>query len=259
MPDQIAVGAAPRIIEPGEYLGKPRLKRVLARLTPADDLSSASLYLRPGEVQAFLSRKGRDETGWSAKLTSVGGSALDSDTGVVGLRSGNQGLIIIPPFPILEDQQGPEWDTAPLLQLLASEYTIGVVLLRLGRFSVAVYQGEKLVSSKTDARYVKGRHRAGGSSALRFQRIREGQMRKIYDKTCLAVRAQLEPYAKQIDYVFLGGERLTLNGFLNVCPHMVQYRERTLSRLLNIRDPKRDTLEAVGQMLSQCRVYPVQW
>lgn len=256
-------GPAALTIKPGEYLGKPRLKLLLAGLTPADgdssSISASSLYLRPGEVRAFLSRRAGDQTDWAAQLTLTGRAALDSDTGLVGLRAGSKGLIIIPPFPVLADQQLSQWDAAPLLQLLAAEYTIGVVLLRLGRFSVAVYHGEKLVSSKTDARYVKGRHRAGGTSQRRFERIREGQMRRIYDKTCLAVRAQFEPHAGQINYVFLGGERLTLNGFLNVCPHMVQFRARTLARLLNIRDPKRDTLEAVGQMLGQCRVYPVQW
>lgn len=153
----------------------------------------------------------------------------------------------------------PRWEPSPLLELLAAEYTVGVVLLRLGRFSVAVYQGEKLLSSKTDARYVKGRHRAGGSSAKRFQRIREGQMRLIYDKTCAAARAQLSPYERQMDYVFLGGERQTLNGFLKVCPYLAQFRAKTLGRRLNIRDPKRDTLEEVGRMLFESRVYPVEW
>ncbi len=262
-------GPATLTIEPGEYLGKPRLKLLLAGFTPATDSpsssTSSSLYLRSGEAPAFLSRGagiGRSAGGqvdWAAQMSLIGRAVLDSDTGVVGLRAGSQGLIIIPPFPVLADQMLSQWDATPLLQLLAAEYTVGVVLLRLGRFSVAVYHGEKLVSSKTDARYVKGRHRAGGTSQRRFERIREGQMRRIYDKTCLAVRAQFEPYARQIDYVFLGGERLTLNGFLNVCPHMVQFQERTLARLLNIRDPKRDTLEAVGQILRQCRVYPVQW
>ena len=262
-------GPATLTIEPGEYLGKPRLELLLAGLAPAVDGASSdtssSLYLRPGEAPAFVSRSsgiGRragDQAGWAAQLSLIGRAVLDSDTGVVGLRAGSQGLIIIPPFPVLAGQLLPHWDATPLLQLLAAEYTIGVVLLRLGRFSVAVYHGEKLVSSKTDARFVKGRNRAGGSSQRRFERIREGQMRRIYDKACLAVRAQFEPHARQIDYVFLGGERLTLNGFLKVCPHMVQFRERTLARLLNIRDPKRDTLEAVGQMLGQCRVYPVQW
>jgi len=50
-----------------------------------------------------------------------------------------------------------------------------------------------------------------------------------------------------------------LNGFLRVCPHLEQFQDRILGRRLNIRDPKRDTLEAVGHLLTQSRVYPITW
>jgi peptide subunit release factor 1 (eRF1) len=160
---------------------------------------------------------------------------------------------------LLESKLMSSWDTSPLLELLSADYLVGVVLLRLGRFSVAVYQGDRLVASKTDARYVKGRHRAGGSSQRRFERIREGQMRRIYDKTCEATATQFEPFAKQLDYVVLGGERITLNNFRKVCPYLDRFQGKVLDRRLNIRDPKRDTLEEVGRLLWQSRVYPVQF
>ena len=50
------------------------------------------------------------------------------------------------------------------------------MLVRLGRFSVATYRGGKLAASKTDSRYVKGKHHAGGTSQLRYTRVREGQI-----------------------------------------------------------------------------------
>jgi peptide subunit release factor 1 (eRF1) len=153
----------------------------------------------------------------------------------------------------------PEWDIAPLLALLTADYTVGVVLLRLGRYLVAVFEGERVVSSKTDTRYVKGKHSAGGTSQLRYQRIREGQMRKLYDEVCGVVRAQFSPHARQLDYLLLGGERFTLNGLLKVCPYLEQYREIILGRRLNLRDPKHNTLEEVAGLLRQCRVYPVAW
>lgn len=248
-------------ISPGEYLARVRLERLLARLSPPENASSSSLYLRPGELE-FLARTQRDNLAarqWNEALYETGAPVLVSDTGVVGLRADAHGLLIVPPFPVSESRLSPDWNAEPMLGILAARYTIGVVLLRLGRFSVAVYRGEDLQSSKTDARYVKGRHRAGGSSARRFERIREGQMRKIYDKTCAAARAQLEPVQAQMDFVVLGGERLTLNGFLNVCPMMKRLEGKILSRRLNIRDPKRDTLEGVGQMLTESRVYPVSF
>jgi len=182
-----------------------------------------------------------------------------SDTGLAGLRAGDEALAIIPPFPILQDRLTPTWDVAPLLALVGAEYTIGVVLLRLGRYSVAVYQGDRVLSAKTDTRYVKGRHHAGGTSQQRFQRIREGQIRRLYDAACQVTQSQLAPYARQLDYILLGGERFTLNGFLKACPYLEQFRGILLGRRLNIREPKHDTLEQVAGMLRESRVYQFRW
>ena len=186
-------------------------------------------------------------------------SILDSDTGLAGFRSGNQGLVILPPFPVMGEGVSASWNTQPLQTLLETEYTIGVILLRLGRFSAAVFQGQQLLTAKTDARYVKSRHAAGGTSQKRYQRIREGQMRLLYDKACQAVQTQFSSVNEELDFVLLGGEKFTLDGFLKVCPYLERQREKILDRRLNVRDPKRDTLEEVAGMLSECRVYPMDW
>ena len=73
-------------------------------------------------------------------------------------------------------------------------------------------------SAKTDTRYVKGKHHAGGTSQLRFQRIREGQARKLYDETCRVAQERFAPYADRLDYLLLGGDKQTLNAFGKVCP-----------------------------------------
>lgn len=246
-------------IEPGQYLSKAGLERLLAQWSPALGLPSSSLYLRSGESARFLAAPGEAGRDWAERLSQLGDAILKSDTGIAGLQTGTEAVAIVPPFPILENKLVPLWDIAPLLAVLEADYTVGVALLRLGRYLVAVFQGERLASSKTSSRYVKGRHRAGGSSQRRFERIREGQMRRIYDETCQVVRSQFEPYARQLDYVLLGGERFTLSGFLKVCPYLQQFQGITLDRRLNVRDPKRDTLEEVRELLRQSRVYPLQW
>jgi len=246
-------------IGPGQYLSKAGLERLLTQWTPVSGLASSSLYLRAGEVRRFLAAPGEGGQDWARRLSQLGDAVLESDTGLVGLQADTEVLVIVPPFPILENKLAQVWDAAPLLAVLEADYIIGVALLRLGRYLVAVFQGEQLASSKTDSRYVKGRHRAGGSSQRRFERIREGQMRRIYDETCEVVRSQFEPYARRLDYILLGGERFTLSGFLKVCPYLQQLQGIILSRRLNIRDPKRDTLEEVREMLRQSRVYPLQW
>ena len=244
-------------VQPGQYLGKPALLRLLSRLAPSPGESVSSLYVRPGGAPEFLGSRDPLARRWREGLYDLGDKALASGTGMVGLATGQNGLALIPPFPVSENLLTPAWDTVPLERLLDTDYTIGVVLLRLGRYSVAVYRGDRLVSSKTDSRYVKGKHHAGGTSQRRFQRIREGQIRRIYDKTCQVVRDQFTPYAGELDYVLLGGERSTLNGFQKVCPHLRQFEGITLPRILNVRDPKRDTLDEVAAMLRESQVYPI--
>ena len=245
--------------ESGRTLDKTNLERLLAARAPGPDGSASTLYLKPGEGLEFLESLGSPGWDWRERLIRLNGSIRDSGTGLAALRSGDRCLVVAPPFPLPESRLVSSWDPSALFLQLMAEYTLGVVLLRLGRSSVAIYRGERLLSSKTDARYVKGKHHAGGTSQLRFQRIREGQMRKMYDKTCATVHRQFAPYAGKFDYIFLGGERFTLNGFLKVCPYMEQFRSITLGRRLNIRDPKRDTLDEVGGMLHESRVYQFQW
>ena len=148
-----------------------------------------------------------------------------------------------------------DWDDEPLRRILDGHYTVGVVLVRLGRFSVAVFNSGELVEAKTDSRYVKGKHHAGGTSQLRYTRVREGQIRRLYGKVCEEVRDRLAPPAARLDYVVLGGERFTLNGLLKDCPALAGLQPITLKRRLNIRDPKRDTLPQVAGMLTESRVW----
>ena len=246
-------------IQPGQSVGRDGLRRILDILAPEQGEEAASLYLPPGSGLDALGSLGPAASDWRNALAGLDRQTLESDTGFAALRSGREGLVVVPPFPLAEGRAIDGWDTAPLLASVDAEHTIGVVLLRLGRSSVGVFRGDALLSAKTDARYVKGKHHAGGTSQRRFQRIREGQARKMYDKTCETVRAQLTPYARELEYVVLGGDRNTLGEFLKVCPHLRQFRDITLQRRLNIRDPKRDTLEQVPELLRESRLYPVRF
>lgn len=255
---------------PGQVMGPAALLRLLQRRGAAAGGAGESLYLTPAALAAGTAAKaaaGRDWQSFRAAAEQLpGGAALrQSDTGLALFRAGGRGLAILPPFPITAALAGPGteplpgWDLRPLAQLLAADYTIGIILLRLGRYLTAVFEEDRPVVSKTDTRYVKGKHHAGGTSQLRFQRIREGQARKLYDETCRAAQTRFAPYADRLDYLLLGGDKQTLNAFIKVCPLVRQYQAqgKLLNRRLNIRDPKHDTLEQVAVMLRQSRVWSV--
>ena len=235
----------------GDWLTKERLRNLLSVRKPRDGEIASTIYLRPGDVAGSAE--------WKERLPRLGGTPEDNGCGLVGLRAGDRTLVIAPPFPVLKSSLHDSWNEEPLWTLLDTERTVGVVLVRLGRYSVAVYRGSDLESSKTDSRYVKGKHHAGGTSQLRYTRIREGQMRRLYVKVCESIRAQFEPVARELDHVVLGGEKFTLNGFLKVCPRLDEYKDITLKRRLNIRDPKRDTLDDLGSTLHESRVWGMDW
>ena len=246
-------------ISPGQQVNKQELDNLLSKIDPGSNQSVSSLYLKPGDQSSFMGTKDPVQLPWMERLATLDRKILESDTGLIGLRTGGQALIILPPFPLTHAGLSDTWNLLPLQYLLQSPYNVGVVLLRLGRFAVAVYEGDHLVSSKTDTRYVKGRHSAGGTSQKRYSRIREGQIKLIYEKTCQAVNDQFTPYLGDMQFVLLGGDKFTLNGLIKKCPMLDDLRNITLSRRLNVRNPKRDTLESVAFSLKESSLYPITW
>lgn len=254
----------PAALAPGQFLPPDAVLRALSRVAQdslgSDSDGAASLYLAAEDLGRWPESRDSALREWyrflAPAIDGPGGDALlKSDTGLAVFRAGERGLAVVPPFPIGETMVTGGWDEAPLRNLLTTDYTVGVALVRLGRYLVAVFKGTEPLVTKTDTRYVKGKHHAGGTSQLRFKRIREGQMRKLFDEACGVVSDRFQPHDRELDYILLGGERLTLSGFLKVCPYLQRRQDIILDRRLNIRDPKHDTLETVAGLLRQSRVW----
>ena len=177
-----------------------------------------------------------------------------SDTGVALFVGDRLTVAIEPPFPLARSRMDPGVNATPMLELLDSDPLAAVVLLRLGRYAVGVVRGEELLASKTDTRYVKSRHRKGGSSQRRFERSRERLVRELYDKACEVAADVLAPFGKSIDYLLLGGERHTLQGFVKRCRRMQELAPKTLSRRLPVDRPGRRALEAMPREVWRSRV-----
>ena len=177
-----------------------------------------------------------------------------SDTGIAVFMSPDRTVAIQPPFPLTVDARAAGMASRPVLDVFDSEPVVGLVLLRLGRYAVAVLRGDKLLATKTDTRYVKNRHRAGGSSQRRFERSRERLIRELYDTTCRMTRTVFEPFLGEMDYVMLGGERVTLNGFIKRCRLMQDLAPKRLSRLLPVDRPNQKALESISYEMWKSRV-----
>jgi len=96
-----------------------------------------------------------------------------NDTGMVLFRRDEELTVIEPPLPFSMDAIMQDQDTLLLEDIFDVPKTVAVVLVRLGRYAVALMDGQELVETKTEGRQMKNRHKAGGSSQRRFERSRE--------------------------------------------------------------------------------------
>lgn len=249
----------------GQTVSAPQAERIITALrslaAPAGHAATLYVPADGGDNSAAIAALAQDRRGpaWIDALQRAGNRAFRSETGIAAFRVGNAGLALLPPFPLDTAWLGASIHDRPLLNLLAAQFTVGVALVRLGRYAIAVYRGQRLLESKTDTRYVKSKHHAGGTSQRRFRRVRENQIHRLYSEAAQVLHRQWHPYLDRMDYVVLGGEAATVNGFVKECPMLARLAPIALKRRLDVREPNRAALDAVGAMLYQCRIYPLRW
>jgi Actinobacteria/chloroflexi VLRF1 release factor len=152
-------------------------------------------------------------------------------------------IAVRPPFPPSEYLRINSWDFASLLEIMGRPRVLGLVLIRRGGFCVGVFDGDLLVASKTGTRFVKNRHRKGGQSQSRYDRMREKHLGELYGKTCETARAVLSPRLPQIDAVFLGGDRRAALEFRGGCEWIERLGERLQPRFVPTPEPRQAILQ----------------
>jgi hypothetical protein len=88
-----------------------------------------------------------------------------------------------------------------------TERTAAVLLVRRGRWAVGVFEGDRLVVSKVDARQVQGRTAAGGWSQQRFARRRGHQTDAVVAAAADTAARVLLPHVSEVAALFTGGDR----------------------------------------------------
>ena len=87
----------------------------------------------------------------------------------------------------------------------------------------------------------------------------DSPVHRLYVEAAGVLDRQWRPWLDRLDYVVLGGEAATVNGFVRECDMLGRLSSITLERRLDVREPNRASLDRVGGMLYQCRAYPLQW
>lgn len=212
------MGEARRAVAEARYVGRANLAK---RLGPLEGAAGRSRY-----------RHG------SARLEPTGGEALS----------------VTPPFGLVHEGEYDRVVVRPLLEALAEDHVVATLLVRLGGYAVGVFEGERLAVSKVGARFVKGRHRAGGSSANRFRRRREGQERELVEEAAAEAARVLGPWRARVGRVALGGDRAAVRRVLASDPELAWLEALALERFFAVPEPRRRVLEELPYQLYAAKV-----
>jgi hypothetical protein len=224
-------------------------------------LSGERYELPPERLGRWLER-------WAEAHGGIVAWAADDDGAVVTLTGGDGALLACePPFPPLVDFEArarepagpaePAAAAAALVAHAARERAVGVLLVRLGGHAAGVFTGTRLVASKTGARLVHGRHRAGGSSSGRFARRRAGEARVALQAAAdVAVHVLRGPAERaELDAVVTGGDRAALATVLEDT-RLQAVRALAVARVLDVPDPRRAVLEGTPDAFRATIVRP---
>lgn len=156
--------------------------------------------------------------------------------------------LVAVPFGLLSVQAGQRDGNAvdDLVEHLMVPRTIGLLLVRLGGFSVGVARAGVVLTSSTGSRLVHGRTAAGGQSQQRFARRREGQARVALQAAADTAARVLLPRAAELDAVVLGGDTAALRS-MAADPRLAALLERAESRVLDIPEPRRAVLDEAAR------------
>jgi Actinobacteria/chloroflexi VLRF1 release factor len=151
-------------------------------------------------------------------------------------------LVVRPPFGLAHARVYESVESGPLLEALDEDHLVAALLVRLGGYAVGVLEGERLVASKVGTRFVKGKHKKGGSSSNRFRRRRDEQARALIGSATETAVGVLEPWRDRVEWVALGGDRAAVRQVL-ADPRLAWVEAKALPRFFTVPDPRQRDLE----------------
>jgi len=163
--------------------------------------------------------------------------------GKARIETAGELIVVRPPFGLAHEGEYEVVQLDQLFEALAVDRVVAALLVRLGGYAVGVFEGERLVVSKVGSRFVKGRHKKGGSSSGRFSRRRDEQARALIEEAAEVAVRVLEPWRERVEFVALGGDRSAVDRVLAASPELGWLAERALTRFFTVPEPRQRVLE----------------
>lgn len=221
-------------------LTRPATLHLLERLR--GDPVEFSLYIKYGTVVGEIEQLLQRVLDRGQVFDEILDGAVRSPTGQVVFYSRGTSYVIWPPFPVVETRLDAGFEGSILRRMVEKEWTIAVVLVRLGHYAIGLFEGERLIGGRAGTGLIHARHHKGGSSANRFTRRREKQMEYFFTRIEEHSREMFEPYLDRIDYVFYGGTHDTLTRMWKQGRFYQRLESKKVGRLLTLREPRRSNL-----------------
>ncbi|MFA5066246.1 MAG: Vms1/Ankzf1 family peptidyl-tRNA hydrolase [Dehalococcoidia bacterium] len=216
-----------------------------------------TVYIKPATPKAEIEKALHLTLDRGEMLDTLVEKATGSPTGAAVFYAMGRGYVVRPPFPLFENGPRLGYDPEPLKSALEKDRKLGLILVRLGRYAVGVFNGDKMLAGKAGTGLVHARHHKGGSSANRFARHREKQMEYFFTRIEEHAREILGPHIDNIEYVLYGGARDTLTRMWKQCAFFELLRPKTLDRLITVREPRRSTFDDALKQAYGSAVYEI--
>jgi len=211
----------------------------------ANQGTATSVYILPdiltGDINEMLTNLNIPE----GTLNEIIQLVISSQTGAALFWGDSRRVLFKPPFFIKEQFITGGYDIEPLSSLIGRDYLIGIILVRLGFYSLGLCRGEELIDHKTGTGLVHGRHRQGGSSSHRFEHRRKEQAYHFLERVGEHAREKFEPYARSLDYLVYGGARTTILQLRKQIEFLEHFDDRLLPMHLDIPEPGFEVLQKV--------------
>ena len=162
-------------------------------------------------------------------------------------------VTVTPPFGLEHEGEYDVVVVEPLLAALAADHVVAAVLVRRGGYAIGVFDGERLVASKVGGRFVKGRHKKGGSSSNRFRLRRDEQERELVVAAAAETARVLAPWRERIERVARGGDRNAVRRVL-ARAELDWLQPIALDRFFDVPDPRLRVLEELPYQLYAAKV-----
>ncbi len=163
--------------------------------------------------------------------------------GEARIEAEGETIMARPTFGLRHEAEYDRVRVTPLLEEIEEDHVVAALLVRLGGYAVGVFEGERLVASKVGSRFVKNRHKKGGSSSNRFRRRRVEQVNDLVREAAEVAARVLGPWQERVELVALGGDRAAVDAVLAERADLGWLQERALARFFTVPEPRLRVLE----------------